>query len=108
MYPTRTMMQDLLANRLKPIASSFVMVDRPENLFFVPVLLERNERDQQNFFRNVYNPSLISRNVSPDMIVQFEMESRRQARDEAIELLKAEFTYEKENENLEKLSGSGE
>ena len=107
-YPTRKMVAQMIDNRLKPVSSSFVMVDAPENLFFVPVLLERNERDQQNFFKNVYNPSPTSSNVSPFMMAQFEFESRRLARDEAIELLKAEFKYEKENENLEKLSGTGE
>lgn len=108
MYPTQKMVAQMIDNRLKPVSSSFVMVDRPENLYFVPVLLERNERSQQNFFSTVYNPDPFSKNVSPVMMAQFELESRRQAREEAIELLKAEFKYEKENENLEKLSGSGE
>lgn len=107
-YPTQKMVDDLAANSTKPLSTSFVMVDRPENKFYVAVLFNRIEGDADGFLDSVYKPSPMSARVSGEFAQQFEMESRKQAREEALELLKAEFKYEQESANLEKLTGSGE
>ena len=107
-YPTRKMATDLVANSTKPLSTSFVAVDRPENKYYVAVLFDRSERDGKTFFSSVYKPSPASGQISGALAGEFERESRKQIREEALELLKAEFKYGQESQNLEKLSGSGE
>lgn len=107
-YPTQKMRDDLVANSSKPMSTSFVMVDRPENKYYVAVLMSRVEGESQGFFNTVYNPSPMAGQISSTLSGQYEAESRKQAREEALELLKAEFKYTEESQNLEKLTGSGE
>jgi len=110
-YPTPKMAEQLVDHRTKDIATSFVMVDKPESNYYVAVLINRVVSLESSFLRRVYSPEADparSNQIAEDLAGLFDQEARKQAREEAIELLKAEFNYEKETENKEKLSGTGD
>jgi len=107
-YPSQKMLEDMVANSTKPMSTSFVMVDRPENIYYVATVIGRLDRNASNFYSLVYNADVQSKNISGDISSRFEGEARKQAREEALELLKAEFKYEQESPNLDKLTGAGE
>lgn len=53
-YPTRAMIDTLLAQRTKPPKTSFVLVDEPKDTYYVVTLKVRQVKSEQEFQQNVY------------------------------------------------------
>jgi hypothetical protein len=102
-YPTQKMTAELVANRNKPLSTAFTMTDGPENTVYVAVLAERNEESALRFNSIVYNPNPKMQNaVARDITERFLFNARQNARQLAVEMLKAEYGYTKENPELDK------
>jgi hypothetical protein len=102
-YATPRMTAELVANRNKPLSTAFTMLDAPENMVYVAVLADRNEEGALRFNSIVYNPNpKIQNSVARDISERFLLSARQNARQLAVEMLKAEYGYEKENPELDK------
>jgi hypothetical protein len=79
------------------------MTDAPENTVYVAVLADRNEEGALRFNSIVYNPNpKIQNSVARDITERFLFNARQNARQLAVEMLKEEFKYVKENPDLDK------
>jgi hypothetical protein len=102
-YTSQKMTDDLIANRNKPISTAFTMMDTPESTVYVAVLEDRSEESPLRFNSIVYNPDPNKPNqVSAAIFQQFRFNAVQNARQIAVEMLKAEYGYEKENPELDK------
>lgn len=107
-YPTPEMQKQLLEERSKPINSTFVMSDLPKENYYVAAVAERREKSPIEFEQTVFNAPTFSPVRNRVMQLQRE-DSYRKTRESALEILKAEFKYEKENTaRLDSKDKSGE
>lgn len=100
-YANPKMAGELIANRNKPLSTAFTMMDTPESTVYVAVLEDRSEESTMRFNNLVYNPKQPSQ-VTRGITEQFLAVARQNARQLAVEMLKAEYGYEKENPELDK------
>lgn len=100
-YPTAEMTAELLKNREKDVPTAIVLADNPKDNYYVAVLTQKFDRKPFEFGLSVYAPSRTPGGDVGDAVrSNFQAESTRKARELAVELLKAEFKVEKENEKL--------
>ena len=108
-YPSAKMSEELLANRDKPASSTVVLTDVPEDRYYVSVVLGREERSADEFGLMVYGPfSQFGGDLAPTIARKHQDDVRKQTFETAIALLKAEFKYEKEHEDVSKKKEAGE
>lgn len=96
-YPTPKMTEELLATRTKPLSTPVVLADEPTDRYYVAVLQGREEKPAELFGLTVYGGLAGRGNLVPAITTLHQHELAKQARDQAVALLKAEFGYEKEN-----------
>jgi hypothetical protein len=98
-YATAEMTTELLKNRDKPIGTAVVVPDNPKDVYYVAVLSERVERSSFEFSRGIYAPIASQRDDMGSVIKnRFQSDAQQKAREMAVNLLKAEFKVENENE----------
>ena len=100
-YPTLAMQQSLLEQQKEPLGNAEVMVDNAKANYYVSVLERNIKKSSGEFSLSVYrslNPMYA--NVQNVFRRGYQDELRAEARERAIELLKAEFGYAKENATL--------
>ena len=98
-YATAEMTTELLNNRDKPIGTAVVVPDNPKDVYYVAVLSERVERGSFEFSRGIYAPLANQRDDMGSTIKnRFQSDAQLRAREMAVNLLKAEFKVEGENE----------
>lgn len=100
LFPTEKMLKELLDNKDKPFGTSVVLNDRPEDNYYVAVVFDRETRTVQDFAEMAYGigiQSIMSRRTINDSHQFFH---RKDAREAAVALLKAELGYDKENAEL--------
>ncbi len=108
-YPGPKMADELVQGRDKPLSSSMVLVDNPEDRYYVAVLEDRRERSADEFGLTVYGPSAqFGGGLGPVIDRRHQDELRKQARDRAIAMLKAEFKYEEKSDKVNKTTDSSE
>ncbi len=95
-FPTPQMTVDLLQTRQKPLSSSVVLVDQPEDRFYVATLLNKQERSPEEFGLTVYGSPLFG-DMGQAISRRHQAELMRDARAQAIALLKEELRYSAEN-----------
>ncbi|MFO0850514.1 MAG: hypothetical protein U0871_18445 [Gemmataceae bacterium] len=103
-YPTTAMVSALVDNKDKPASTALTLADSSGDRQYVAVLLGRNEKMVDEFGITVYGGSGPFNDVGAAVSRRHQDELRRTARDQAVALLKAEFGYEKEHENVNKRS----
>jgi hypothetical protein len=108
-YPGPKMAEELLKVRDQPPSTPVVLVDAPEDTFYVAVLLDRTEPLVYDFAAKVWGPTAQLGNpnsggMGPAVSLRHQAELRKQMYDRALAALKAEFHYEKEHELVNKKS----
>jgi hypothetical protein len=108
-YASLKMTEELLANREKPVGSGVVLADVPETTYYAAVITAKEESGYLLFRENIFRPL---RRMDPSPFLPADAkemvesrhaaEARKEAREEAVALLKAEFGYANENPDLEK------
>jgi hypothetical protein len=99
-YPNQKMLKALLDTKDKALSTSTVLVDTPEDTYYVAVLMNRQDKTVQSFAELTYGSGIQSL-MARRTVEQFhQADLRKQARDAAVALLKAEFGYDKENADL--------
>ncbi|OWK35941.1 cell envelope integrity protein TolA [Fimbriiglobus ruber] len=104
-YPSQGMYDALLKNKDKPLSTAFSFADRPENHYYVAVLESRFDKSADDFGLTVYGPTSASGPLGATVSGRHQDELRKKARDLALSLLKVEFRYDKEDEELLKDRG---
>ncbi len=99
-YPTADMADALVKAKDKPISTSLVMTDQPEATYYVAVLSKRNERSADEFGLTVYSTIGEFGELGSKVSLRHQAELRKQAREHAVALLKAEYKYEQEHEKV--------
>ena len=106
-YPTAKMIDELLVNRDKPVGTAVVLADAPETTLYVSVIMSKDQADPLTFretvVRKMGQPSFSILPTAKDVVTARQaVEARKDARAEAVSLLKAEFGYANENPDLDK------
>jgi hypothetical protein len=101
-YPTQQMVAALLDNKDKPLSTALTLADSSGDRQYVAVLLSRNEKTVDEFGLQVYGFAGPFNDIGAAVSRRHQDELRKQARDRAVALLKAEFGYEKESESMNK------
>jgi hypothetical protein len=106
-YPTGKMADELLANRDKPIGTAVVLADQPETTLFVAVLTSKDQADPTTFRNTILKRSDrpmsgLTGDPRDVVLARHAVDARKQAREEAVALLKAEFGYANEHPDLDK------
>jgi hypothetical protein len=104
-YPSATMQEALIKAKDKPLSTSLVVSDMPEDRHYVAVLLDHRERGPKAFEEEVYSPRG-SQDVAAAISPRHQEELRRLAREQAVAMLKAEFKYEEKSEKANQTSES--
>jgi hypothetical protein len=100
-YPTADMTTELIKNREKDVPTAVVLADQPKDNYYVAVLTQKFDRKPYEFGLGIYAPSRTPGGDIGDAVRNlFESDATRKAREMAINLLKAEFKVENENEKL--------
>lgn len=99
-YPTSAMANELVLAKDKPISTALVMTDQPENVYYVAVLANRNDRDVDQFRVTVFSELSDYGELGIKVSMRHQAELRKQSREQAVALLKAEYRYEQENEKV--------
>jgi hypothetical protein len=121
-YETDKMKEDLLANKDKPVGSTFVFTDRPETTLYLTVVSGRERKSADDFRNFVLYPNREAINqvrqqqqrmmqlgqppkthpLAPEEIApRYAAAARDADRQQAVALLKAEFGYTDENPKLD-------
>ncbi len=104
-YPTAKMTADLLAAKDKPPSTTLVLTDAPEDTAYTAVLLYRTDPDVTTFATLVFGSQASFSELAPAVQRAHQDELRKQARQNAVALLKAEFGYDKESAKLDSRGG---
>lgn len=99
-YPTPKMTEELLATREKPPSSTAVLVDQPEDRYYVAVLYGMTPNTVSDFSNAVFSPTAFGQ-ASAAINRRHQDDLRKQSRTVALDLLKAEFRVEKESAKLD-------
>ena len=104
-YPTPKMTQELLAAREKGPSATAVMADQPEERYYVAVKYSQSDRTPVEFAETVYAPTFPGMGGAGGAVSRrHQDELKKQARETAAALLKAEFRVDKENPELDRKS----
>jgi hypothetical protein len=104
-YPTPEMTRELLAARAKGPSATAVLADQPTDRYYVAVKYGQADRVPTEFVDSVYAPT-ISGGAAGAVFRRHQEELRKQARETAIGLLKAEFRVDKESGELDRRADS--
>ncbi len=108
-FPTVEMADELVKAKDKPISTAFVLVDQPEDAYYVAVLANRSERNADEFWGAAYSRIAQYGELGAKVSLRHQAELRKKTRDQAVALLKAEYKYEQEHEKVnEKIDSSSE
>jgi hypothetical protein len=103
-YPTLKMTQDLLAARLKGPSATAVLVDQPEDRYYVAVKYSQTDRTPIEFADTVYAPPFPGAGAASAVARRHQEELKKKARETAVALLKAEYRVSKESPELDRRS----
>jgi hypothetical protein len=106
-YPSQQMVEELVRAKDRPPSTSLVLADNPEQRFYVAVVLKHDVRGADDFKEQVYLPRT-SFEVARAILPRHQDEMRRQARERAVAMLKAELNYEEKSERVHQRSESAE
>lgn len=107
-YPTPKMNEELLANRDKPVGTGVVLTDLPETTYYAAVVTGKDESSPFVFRETVYrrparpNFGMMTGDAKDVVEARYALDERKEDRERAVALLKAEFGYSDENPELEK------
>ncbi len=107
-YPSAKMQDELVKAKDRPPSTALVLADNPEERFYVAVVLSHSERSADEFVAQVYGPSAVLSDVAPVIVRRHQDELRKQARDQALAMLKAELKYEEKSDKVNKQSDTTE
>ncbi len=99
-YPTAKMGEELIKAKSQPLSSAVVLSDAGEENFYVAVLEGRFDRSAEEFGFTVF-PSPPAGELAGAVFAKFQGEARKQTRTTALDLLKAEFHYEKKSDKVD-------
>lgn len=105
-FPGPKMSQTLLEVKDKPVSTSVVLADASDDTYYVAVLESRFDRSTDDFGYMVY-PSPPAGELAQAVFTRHQDELRKATRTAAVELLQAEFRFEKKNEKLDAKGDSG-
>lgn len=107
-YETEKMREELMANKDKPVGTTFVFTDQPQGTLYLTVVAAREEKGPQVFRDNVLYPKSSHTPMQGFMPLGPDVMAPRFAgyvsdadRKTAVALLKAEFNYKNENPKLD-------
>ena len=101
-YPTAKMAADLLAVKDKPPGTAVVLADAPEDTYYAAVLLFREDPIPGQFATLVFGSQAAVSKVAGPVRRAHQVQLKKQAREQAVALIKAEFGYDKESDTLDK------
>lgn len=104
-YPSQAMLEALVQAKDKPLSSTLVVSDQPEDRYYVAVVLDHKERGADRFKDEVYDPRASS-DVAVAISSRHQEELRQQARERAVAMLKAEFQYEEKSDKVNQAADS--
>jgi hypothetical protein len=107
-YPSPKMEDELVKAKDRPPSSTLVLADNPEDRYYVAVVLSRSDKSADEFAAQVYGPSSVFSDVAPVIVRRHQDELRKQARDRALAMLKAEMKYEEKSDKVNKQSDTTE
>ena len=99
-FPGPKMTQTLLDVKDKPVSTSVVLADAAEDTYYVAVLESRFDRSTDDFGYLVY-PSPPAGELAQAVFTRHQDELRKATRAAALELLQAEFRFEKKSDKLD-------
>ncbi len=99
-FPGPKMTQTLLDVKDKPVSTSVVLADASEDTYYVAVLESRFDRSTDDFGYLVY-PSPPAGELAQAVFTRHQDELRKATRTAALELLQAEFRFEKKSDKLD-------
>lgn len=102
-YPSPQMGQELLKDKDKPISTALVLPDQGKHVYYVAVLKNRNDLGVDEFFQKIYTGF---DQLGEIIKGKHRLEEQKDARQEAVALLKVEFRVEKESPKLSEKSES--
>jgi hypothetical protein len=109
LYPTEKMMTDLLEAKDKPLGTTLLEANRPNDIYYVTMLLDRDRSDLEIFRAKNILDGMAPSQMSNAIRGENQREAFRKQRETVLALLKAEFKVTNESEKLkEKAGGSGE
>lgn len=100
-YETEEMRKELLANKDKPVGTTFMFTDQPQSTLYLTVVADHTQQENHVFRNNVLYPEPLSTQLKELMASRFAGYLRDADRKTAISLLKAEFKYTDENPKLD-------
>lgn len=106
-YPSQAMLDALLKAKDRPLSSSLVVSDQPEDRHYVAVVLEHKARGPDRFRDEVYAPRA-SFEVAAAISARHQEELRQKARERAVAMLKAEFQYEEKSDKVNQTAESSD
>ena len=104
-FPGQDLQSALMDNRAKPLGTAAVAADVPGDRVYVAVLLYKEDKSADVFGLTVYGPTaaqMQGNELASAVRSRHQEEVRRENRDRAVSLLKAEFRYDKESDELNK------
>jgi hypothetical protein len=106
-YPSQAMQDALLANRAKPVGTAVVLPDNPGDRFYVAVVAGQQNKGADEFGLAVYGPAAQFNQLATAVRNGHQRELRQQIRDRALSLVKAEFRYDRESDELNRRADAG-
>lgn len=107
-YETEKIREELVANKDKPLGTTFVLADQPQTTLFLTVVAGRDQKGESMFKQYVLHPTNPLppmqgfAPLSPEMLdPRFATAAREADRKQAVALLKAEFKVKDENPKLD-------
>ncbi len=108
-HPSPKMTEELIATRDKPPSTSVVLTDAAEDVYYVATLLGRDDRSADEFGLMVYGPfATFGGDLAPTIARKHQDDVRKHSYETALALLKSEFKYEKEHDDVSKKKDAGE
>ncbi|HET6574303.1 MAG TPA: hypothetical protein VFG68_11905 [Fimbriiglobus sp.] len=105
-YPGEAMEQALVGAKDRPLSSSLVVSDQPEDRYYVAVVLDHRQRGPGRFKDEVYDPRT-SQDVAVAISARHQAELHQKARERALAMLKAEFKFEEKSDKANQSAEAG-
>lgn len=104
-FPGADLQAALLDNRAKPLGTAAVATDVPGDRAYVCVVLYKQDKSPDEFGLTVYGPTALQmqgNELAARVRELHQSQVRQEIRERAVSLLKAEFRYDKESDELDK------
>jgi hypothetical protein len=98
-YPSAAMESALLENKDKPLGTTLVLADQPKDVYYVATVKGRADRGSESFVSAVYRQPAMTQ-LAQEVNGRERAAALRQAREQAVALLEAEFKVTKDEAKL--------